>query len=233
MKETNLEKIKEQAILFLYLEPVRDKKYGFIVHHPFFQYSAAYDEISQSMFDIFEDNEKYNNKVKKIKNKILSVNSVEDILLLMSKPYQLTFFKFINQYLSKDDFSKILISIWIKIEMPQYDENVSLKKVIKWFKKADRETMMTERDIELFNNLPEKITIYRGVCNKKDKNGISWTTNKNVATWFAKRFQKTPFIYETKINKEDILAYTNSRNENEAIIDIFKLEKEKIKEIKL
>ena len=50
----------------------------------------------------------------------------------------------------------------------------------------------------------------------------TWTTNEEVAKMFALRFSRlggTPFIMKGEIDKENILYFTNARQESEAIIN--------------
>ena len=69
----------------------------------------------------------------------------------------------------------------------------------------------------------EVITVYRG-CGSPIKTvgeGISWSTNRKVAEFFANRCTVkrgvTGRLYEAKIHPEDIIAYTNAREEQEVM----------------
>ena len=66
------------------------------------------------------------------------------------------------------------------------------------------------------------ITIYRGSNSgiRRAADAISWTTEKDVAEWFANRFirvGKKGHVYEAKIKVDDILSYTNERLEREVM----------------
>jgi hypothetical protein len=47
--------------------------------------------------------------------------------------------------------------------------------------------------------------------------GISWTLSKEVAVWFARRWQDKglPMVVTGKCRKRDVLGYTNGRKEQE------------------
>lgn len=79
-----------------------------------------------------------------------------------------------------------------------------------------------------YQDLPDgdTITVYRATADpiNKARNGISWTTNKNVALWFGYRLSELygddyePLhIYMGTIKRDKIIAYTNQRREYEVI----------------
>lgn len=77
---------------------------------------------------------------------------------------------------------------------------------------------------ERLDELPEgdPVTIYRATAApiNKARNGLSWTTNKNVAIWFGYRYAELygPLhIYTGTISRDKIIKYTNDRREYEVI----------------
>ena len=78
---------------------------------------------------------------------------------------------------------------------------------------------------EMYDKLPSVVIVYRGVLAKdklKAETGVSWTTDYKVAEMFALRFKPlggTPYIMKGEVNKEDILYFTNARQESEALIN--------------
>ena len=69
----------------------------------------------------------------------------------------------------------------------------------------------------------DEIVIYRGIrTGSKKINGMSWTTDIEVAKWFSKRFnlgQKVGNVYEASVSRSDILAYFLGRSEHEIVVD--------------
>lgn len=69
----------------------------------------------------------------------------------------------------------------------------------------------------------EVITVYRGGSEYIEDvaQAISWTTDRKVAEFFANRsiyrFFDEGYVYEGKIRVDDIIAYTDSRNEKEVM----------------
>lgn len=76
-----------------------------------------------------------------------------------------------------------------------------------------------EKELEIYNELPEVLTVYRGSTNDK---GISWTLDKRVAEWFA--FESDQYngkdtkVFEKTIRKSDIRAIILDMGEKEIIL---------------
>lgn len=95
--------------------------------------------------------------------------------------------------------------------------------VLELFKNIEETT--DEDSKEMYDKLPSEVKVYRGVLTDdrlKYNLGVSWTTDKKVAEMFALRFARlggTPYLMEGEVNKEDILYFTNAREESEVLID--------------
>lgn len=168
-------------------------------------------------------------------NLIDSAKSIDDILILINKPWYMTFIKYTEAYMSPSDLGRILGDCWVMQEYPNRDSNASIYDIIEWFKKADKKTLMNEEEYRKFKNLTlvpwscdTLLTVYRGVNYNGLPEGLSWTTDKNKAIWFANRFKgNNPRVYKLDIDiskdADSILAYFSSRNEQEVVIDTSKL----------
>jgi hypothetical protein len=91
-------------------------------------------------------------------------------------------------------------------------------------KKANREKLMSEKELKLLKRLPNEIKIYRGGSKTEEKTkryGISWTLDKKVAEDFAKvkaiRDKKEMVVFEKNISKKEVVAFFISRKEKEII----------------
>ena len=101
---------------------------------------------------------------------------------------------------------------------------------------SDMNFMMSNDELEVFNNLPDKFKVYRGITESDTENiaydeGISWTLSKEKAKWFSTRFAKnkkskvlelevhknTPYPAK-KEDKQKAVAYLNGREEQEIIV---------------
>jgi len=90
-----------------------------------------------------------------------------------------------------------------------------------------RECLMQSNEMEYLKNLPEQITIYRGMTENELKQksfGCSWTLEKDIAEFFANTYQRNfatkhlkKIVHEMNINKSEVIAFFNNRNEFEII----------------
>lgn len=232
MKETDFNFIKNQAKLLLYLD-VYKTDIDMIVSHPFISYRYVYTGKNDKAIDVLKEEglKEIRHYYEDIINKSLDVYH---ITWLINAPYRPLFFKLINQSLSDKDFAELLNSIWVGTENPNQDPNVSISTWIKYFKKANKNLLMSEDELNIYNSINDDIIIYRGVGKDREPYGLSWTKNYETAEWFAKRWEnKDAYIFKTVCNKKDILAYFNSRNEDELVVNVKKLNKDNFERIKL
>ena len=94
------------------------------------------------------------------------------------------------------------------------------------FKKAKPKSLMDAEEMETYLQLPDTITIYRGIHTKKYYPALSWTLSLNTAKFFANRFDKKGMVYQTDIPKSAILAYF--AGEEEVIVDYKQIDKTKL-----
>lgn len=68
----------------------------------------------------------------------------------------------------------------------------------------------------------ETFTLYRGVAGDgkmRRPSGPSWTSNQEVAKWFALRcYLADPAIYSATVRREDVLFYSNGRGEDDFVL---------------
>ena len=73
-------------------------------------------------------------------------------------------------------------------------------------------------------DLPDTVTVWRGSSYlpfDDAKTGYSWTTDRDLACWFAMRFADhngSPLVLTADIAKRDIALFTNDREESEAVL---------------
>lgn len=227
---TNIDKIREVAHILL-KQPFKPTAIPFIVHHPF-NYSNPilyYDNNAMIQIDAIKPEDAPLRVKWRIKmGEIIDNSSLTEILNIIQKPYKFTFLYLCKDYISSDELGEIIKNIWCRIE--NISSNSNINEIIKLLEKANKNTLMTKNEQTYLNNLPEKVTLYRGVTeiNRYNKKALSWTTDKNVALWFANRF-KTDYraIWTITIPKSLILCYFET-SEKECIVNL-KNHKTKIK----
>ena len=224
MKKNNLDKVKDMAVNFLYIkpEPSYPERFGnLFVSHPYLNTEATILPSTGEMFSIFSQPNIFQKWQQEMTEFIRSRQDLNSILLLILAPYKLTFFKYICDDLSKEDFAKVLVDCYTDTEFPSNDVNVPKATLLRWFKKADKKFLMDDKESKALVSFPEIITVYRGVCAKQYREGLSWTLDKDKAEWFAKRFSydnAVVVVYECQVPKSAVLAFFDGR-EKEIILD--------------
>lgn len=120
-----------------------------------------------------------------------------------------------NGKLSDEAFNVGLAIAWVE------GKGTGDYRAISYFMKCKKEIIMDEKELVYYDSLPDKVTLYRGCSMEEyedDAFGISWTTNREVAEFFAFRCeQEGTAVYSMEVDKNDIRAVFLSRNEFEAI----------------
>lgn len=226
-KETNLERIKEVALCFLYQDIVETEFSPLVVIHPIFEsvYQPVLTGRGPNIVDIL-DSENLQTVTEQFAERIQKSQTLDEVYMIIRKSYRLTFLKHVKDYLSIKGMSRILAHAWTTSENPNDDVNVPVKTAVKWFREADTSALMDAEDFKIFEEFPETLKVFRGVAVGKNPKGLSWTTSLDTARWFANRFNqgdKTGYIQGATVSKKDVLAYFNTRNEDEVVVDTSRL----------
>lgn len=232
--KTNLTEIKNIAKFFLHLPIKVDENLPpmLCVHHPFLS-SCIVNTKSLEMVDVLNNPnalKEYNNFMESEINK----SNLYKVYTFIRKPYRLTFIKYCEPYLSEKDLAELFADAWVSSENPNQDANCSISYLTKMFKKCNKRYLMQEEDYKVYQSLPDVFTIYRGVAVGRNPKGLSWTQNLGTAKWFAHRFdtnKQKGYIQVTTAKKENVLAYFNTRDENEIVYNSDKLEISILKEV--
>ena len=124
--------------------------------------------------------------------------------------------------ITREEMERQLLLLYISNnDMVNTDESFKL------FDSVNGTLFIDKNDVIEFNELPSIVTLYRGQ-NTEDLDGISWTTDFEIAKKFAARHKLTindedgecieAGVLKVEVPKEQIKAYTNNRNEKECII---------------
>lgn len=220
-----LDKAKNVAKFMLDMpyENVKDFEGIFIVH-PFFNAIIVAD--TKGLFNIEEEPNRFKELKDNIRNRIDRCKCIEDIMLLILDSNKINFLYLLySREVPAEICGNLLGSIWSTLENNDTQEDFIKNAMREWLIASDRTTYMTEEELELLQNLPDKVTIYRGAQFDEPADGFCWSLKKSVGEWFANRFQnKHPVLYTATIDKNDILFYTNSAEEEETVVDYTKIE---------
>lgn len=176
--------------------------------------------VDGQITQITEENKKEH--ISRIISYMKQADSIGRIFVHIQKPYYLYVLFYIQDYLSAKEYAEVLKSCWNRIEFP-HQENILV--LIDLFKKVKNIKLLMDKDEQvIYSELPDEITIYRGLQGKKAKvRALSWTLSLEKAKWFANRWSNKSDVYSAKINKKDIFMYENGRNEFEVVVNPTKL----------
>lgn len=231
-RETNLEKIREMAKLFLDVA-IKETRVPFVATHPFTSTWVTMLPPGE-LVDLHDQGAAQRWRAYVEKN--IRGAGIVALFAMLNRPYILTFLSYIEKYLSADDMGTILGHFWQTIEQISLDANVTGEQLVRMFKGASKNTLMDEEELRIYEALPEEITVYRGVTshNRRRKRAFSWTTDRNVAEWFANRFDTgTGEVWTLTVPKDRILC-AFSGGEHEVIVNLYRfkgVEQMKVEEV--
>ena len=153
---------------------------------------------------------------KKYVAEALEKKNYSQFIFLHERPYRVEAFLEIESLLTDKQYWELLSSIYTDTEnawayLSQYKKLFSSQR-------SHREYLMDEEERKVYEALPDEVTVYRGYQVGQNRNGISWTTSKKTAQWFATRFAKQGKVLEKRVPKRDIISVFNGRNESEVVI---------------
>lgn len=225
-----ISKIREMAKFFADI-PIYDTRVGGVASHPFTNtwITGIYDKDRKLTFvDLRKEDEqaKWREQIKAT----IEESDLRGICLMLNKPYILTFISYIESMLSDEELGMILGTFWTAIENITGDNNVNGMEIVKWFKRADKKSLMNEEELLVYESLPEEVTVYRGVTsyNRKKEKALSWTLDYEKAVWFANRFSTgTGEVWTMTVPKKRILCCFDGCSEQEAIVDLYRFKGKK------
>jgi len=153
---------------------------------------------------------------KKLVKEALDDKKYKSYVWLHERPYRLQAFGDIQEFLSNQEYWSLLASIWTDTENAW--AHLDLWREFFSSDRANREWLMDWDEQMAYEGLGETVTVYRGYQPGLNKDGISWTVNREKAEWFATRFGKKGKVLEKQVSKRDIIAVFTGRNEYEVVI---------------
>lgn len=175
----------------------------------------------------------YNEEDKKRQQEqLLKAETLSQCLSIIRRRDRFDYLYFLYQLgeITDQECADAVYSIWTMQEKV-YNCGICITKIIKFMHIATKSPSL-QSDIDGLSN-DNMITIYRGVDVNNYK-GLSWTIDKRIAEWFAKRFVTNGekcYVFTGKINKKEILAVFNCRNEKEVVCDYRKIKDIQCEEI--
>ncbi len=226
-RKTDLENVKNVAKWLLNIPVIETPLSPMIVSHPFTK-SGIISFPTENGFmslDITASEEAFQKWTSILEKQIDACRNVNQIFYLVNDSYSLLFVRKASKFLSVEEFSELLGEAWVHSDYANEDDNVTKKELTQMFKTADKKALMTESELETFENLADTFVVYRGVAskNKSKTQAFSWTTNFDKADWFAKRWGNG-VVYAGAVSKADVFAYFGRAKEDEVVVDFKKLQ---------
>ena len=215
-RKTDLESVKSIAKSLLRV-PILETEYSpIIVSHPFTKCGIVtlLDGEEFCQLNITKSSDALKKWQAQMERQIDESHNAHFVYYLLNDSYRLMFLNDIAKFLSVEEFSDLLGDAWVTSEYANLDANVSKQQLLKLFKSADKSKLMSEDELETFEDLDDEIVVYRGVGSRNINNikALSWTTSFGKAKWFSERYGKGGKIYSATINKENVLAYFDRKN---------------------
>jgi hypothetical protein len=153
------------------------------------------------------------------------------VVFLHERPYRASaLFRVAQEHgaeMTDADYWKLVGRVWTD------SENI-WQNTLEWdallgSERGEREAIMVadafdgdDADIEMYRALPETATVYRGATAGLNEEGLSWTTDRDKAVWFARRFADlrdgAPVVLTGLVNKSDVVGCFTGRGESEVVV---------------
>ena len=140
-------------------------------------------------------------------------------LFLHERPHRMDAFMEVSEAMNDEDYWTNLASIWVD------SENIWQAEIL-WTAalhsdRPGRDAMMEEDERQTFTQLPSEVEVFRGFCEDGRERGLSWTTDRKKAEWFAARLAvpgDMPRLAIGRVEKDKIVACFDGRGENEVVV---------------
>lgn len=154
--------------------------------------------------------------------KLCAEGDFESALSCVYKPHRRQFLLNLIREHGVDRLYSAIRSVWISVDFFSHDHWLWCE-VWEYVRESEggRSQVIHADDCPIFDALPDELTVYRGFQREEggEEYGWSWSLNRETAEWFARRWPNgEPMIATMTVNKSDVLAYFNDRNEAEIVL---------------
>ena len=148
--QTNIKKIRQNAIMLLYLD-IKPTEIDIFGSHPFTNSWIVGGRDGLLDLHKEEDLGKWRGNIEELVNQ----SDLYGIVNMLNKVYRLFFLKLSKEYISAKDMGECLRGAWQSAELISLDPNVSGQDLVKMFKTADKTSLMTKEEREYMESLRE------------------------------------------------------------------------------
>lgn len=181
--------------------------FGRMVHHPL---------VIEIMPRPALVNHRYEEKRKAL-DEAKAAGNWRQVVWLHERPYRLDAFMSISDLLDDDNYWSLLADIWID------SENIwqNLDQWRQLFESTRSGSPMTDEEEAALAAMPDPVPVYRGGVEDANEYGLSWTTDRERAEWFAVRMtgdDEVGVVLDGLVAKKDVAAYFMGRGESEIVV---------------
>jgi hypothetical protein len=156
----------------------------------------------------------------------LAVADWSGYIFLHARPYRLEALKkCVGLGLSGSEYWRQVGDVWTD------SENI-FRNLRRWRKiwcsgEPRREECMDEQERAALADLPDRFRVWRGTSHQRSIKGLSWTTDKGTAEYFARRFaiETQPLLVVGAVPTKDVKAFFLGRGESEVVSVGVRIEK--------
>ena len=98
----------------------------------------------------------------------------------------------------------LLAKYWNLITSTRHHPILNSETFLRWVINSDKEAWMSQDELNVYNGLPDIVTVYRG-AKPYDKKALCWTLDESVAQKYADKVNGK--VFAGKIQKKYIYAY--------------------------
>jgi len=136
------------------------------------------------------------------------------------RPYRFEAYMNVRELVSDNLRAELLASVWGDSENI-WQNLASWQEEWQWMRDAGRTPYLGSPETTArLMRMPREVQIWRGQSGDRNWVGLSWTTDKDKAVWFARRFSRASEpsrLIAGMVRKEHILALFDDRNESEVV----------------
>ncbi len=155
----------------------------------------------------------------------------DTLFALLSGWQRFDAFKRLNNDMTDQQYWHHLGDIWV---MAKFGGHPHTRTWLKWFTspRPGRHHLMDAGERDTLRHLPKSLTVCRGFSCRKAVHGLSWTRDRAIAEWFARRNpDRRGYMATTTIKKAEIIAVFLGRSESEIVLDPRKLHGVTVEEV--
>jgi hypothetical protein len=196
-----------------YLEDDREGGLDAILRHPLV-YAVPY-------LSVFNAN--YNGQLTMKRQQLIVARrerNWDQFIWLHERPYRLTAFAEVVDEMTDHEYWSTLANVWI--DSDNIRQNQATWERLWRSDRGNDHLLMDLDERETLAAMPDVIRVWQGHTTARD-DGWSWTTERETAVWFARRFALleggVAAVSEATVPKETVLAYFARRGEHEVIVN--------------